>query len=118
LAFHLAGCADVVASLWQVDDGATAVLMTKFYHELWVKGRGPLEALRQAQLLVYLRPDLVAELGGLHRGPPKLDVSPERRQEVLEQGVQATAAKGMAGKLPPRTPTKLWAAFVLSGTGQ
>jgi hypothetical protein len=85
---------------------------------LWVKGRSPLEALRQAQLLVYLRPDLVAELGGLHRGPPKLAAGAERRQEVLEQGVQAAAAKGMQGKLPLRTPTKLWAAFVLSGTGQ
>src|SRR5262249_18631665 len=32
-AFHLAGCSDVVASLWQVNDKATAALMAKFYHE-------------------------------------------------------------------------------------
>src|SRR5262249_61134016 len=56
LAFHVAGCPDVVASLWQVNDRATAVLMAKFYHELWVKERPPLEALPQAQLLVDLRP--------------------------------------------------------------
>src|SRR5262249_59044169 len=62
LALHVAGCPDVVASLGQVNDAATAVLMAKFYHELWVKGRPPLKALRQAQLLVYPRPDLGAGL--------------------------------------------------------
>jgi CHAT domain-containing protein len=116
LAFHVAGCPDVVASLWQVDDQATAVLMGKFYYELWVKGRPPLEALRQAQLLVYLRPDLVAELSAARAGPP--DVHARRRLEVLEQGVRAPAGKGAAGTLPPRTPTRLWAAFVLSGPGR
>src|SRR6202040_3049471 len=35
-AFHLAGCPNVIASLWKVNDAATAALMAKFYHELWV----------------------------------------------------------------------------------
>ena len=35
-AFHLAGCPNVVASLWKVNDAATAALMAQFYHELWV----------------------------------------------------------------------------------
>jgi tetratricopeptide (TPR) repeat protein/CHAT domain-containing protein len=114
LAFHLAGCPDVIASLWQVNDGATAVLMAKFYHELWVKNRPPIEALRQAQLLVYLRPDLVAELASDDRGPPRLGEA--RRREILERGVDAPASDAQPGTR--RTPTKLWAAFVLSGTGQ
>src|SRR5439155_123797 len=38
-AFHLAGCPNVVASLWQVNDAATAALMAKFYHELWTNKR-------------------------------------------------------------------------------
>jgi hypothetical protein len=64
---------------------------------------------------VYLRPDLVAELAGDDRGPPR--VHEARRREILERGVQAPRAKGeQAGER--RTPTKLWAAFVLSGTGQ
>jgi tetratricopeptide (TPR) repeat protein/CHAT domain-containing protein len=115
LAFHVAGCPDVVASLWQVNDKATAVLMAKFYHELWVKGRPPVEALREAQLLVYLRPDLVEELSG-DRGPPR--VHEARLREVLERGAEAPAAKGMQAGKARRAATKLWAAFVLSGTGQ
>jgi tetratricopeptide (TPR) repeat protein/CHAT domain-containing protein len=115
LAFHLAGCPDVIASLWQVNDRATAVLMAKFYYELWVKDRPPLEALREAQLFVYLRPDLVAELAGDERAPPR--VHEARRQEVLERGVAAAPAQGVEAG-PRRTATKLWAAFVLSGTGR
>src|SRR5204863_4098164 len=71
LAFHLAGCPNVVASLWKVNDAATAALMAKFYHELWVNKRPPIEALREAQLMIYRRPDLIADLAG-ERGAPKL----------------------------------------------
>src|SRR5262249_45091119 len=34
-AFHVGGCPDVVASLWKVEDRATAALMAKFYEGLW-----------------------------------------------------------------------------------
>ena len=71
-AFHLAGCPDVIASLWQVDDAATAALMAKFYHELWVNRRPPLEALRDAQLTVYRHPERVPALAG-QRGKAQLD---------------------------------------------
>jgi CHAT domain-containing protein len=44
-----AGFAGVAASLWSVSDISTAILMARFY-ELWRKGgRGPVEALREAQ---------------------------------------------------------------------
>ena len=50
--FLYAGARQVVASLWRVEDQATAELMSRFYHALWSKGRTPAEALRLAQLAV------------------------------------------------------------------
>src|SRR5262249_38986530 len=51
-AFHLAGCHNVVASLWKVDDAATAALMARFYAYLFAAEESrrlpPLEALRRA----------------------------------------------------------------------
>lgn len=44
-----AGAKDVVATLWNVDDVATAELMLEFYRGMLVKGMGPSEALRAAQ---------------------------------------------------------------------
>jgi CHAT domain-containing protein len=61
-AFHLAGARNVVVTLWQVDDRATAALMAVFYRELWDKGQPPIEALRRAQLEVYRNPGKVPAL--------------------------------------------------------
>jgi CHAT domain-containing protein len=88
-AFQVAGVRTVVASLWQVDDAATQALMVEFYRNLWERGLGRMEALRQAQLAM-LR-------GRLHHRP-------------------ASPASGEGGERPalPLSPY-YWAAFVLSG---
>lgn len=49
-AFRQAGAKTVISSLWSVGDRSTAELMGSFYRALWTKGRGKLEALREAQL--------------------------------------------------------------------
>jgi CHAT domain-containing protein len=102
-ALHLAGCPNVVASLWNVNDQATAALMGKFYHGLWQEGKTPLEALRQAQILVYRHPEWIAELA--ERGPSA------SKKLGIPLGTQAEKAS------ESRAPTKLWASFVLSGSG-
>jgi CHAT domain-containing protein/tetratricopeptide (TPR) repeat protein len=48
--FMYAGASGVVASLWKVDDEATAELMKHFYEALFDKGLTPAAALRDAQL--------------------------------------------------------------------
>jgi CHAT domain-containing protein len=48
--FMHAGAARVVASLWPVDDLATAELMTRFYRGMLEEGRPAAAALREAQL--------------------------------------------------------------------
>jgi CHAT domain-containing protein len=49
-AFLFAGAARVVASLWKVDDAATAELMTQFYRRLFLQKASPSAALRGAQM--------------------------------------------------------------------
>ncbi len=51
--FMYAGAARVVASLWKVDDAATAQLMGEFYREMLGKGLKPSAALRAAQLHMW-----------------------------------------------------------------
>src|SRR5262245_5627506 len=103
-AFHLAGCPNVVASLWNVNDASTAALMRRFYHHLWQEKQEPLQALRLAQLELYRNP---AQIGELLRGAaPKFS------------GTTKPLPKGEEPKPGERAATKLWAAFVLSGVGQ
>jgi CHAT domain-containing protein/tetratricopeptide (TPR) repeat protein len=105
-AFHAAGCPNVVGSLWKVNDAATAALMAQFYHELRANKRPPLDALRGAQLALYRHPERIAALAG-ERGRPA-------QEAAAKLGSAAAPAKPDE---KTTTPTRLWAAFVLSGVG-
>jgi CHAT domain-containing protein len=48
--FMYAGASGVVASLWKVDDEATAELMKHFYQGMFDKGLSPAAALQEAQV--------------------------------------------------------------------
>lgn len=52
-AFMYAGSTRVIASLWQTDDRATAVLMGRFYEDLLGRGMSPASALRSAQISMW-----------------------------------------------------------------
>jgi CHAT domain-containing protein/uncharacterized protein HemY len=54
--FMYAGAARVVASLWQVNDAATAELMKRFYHSMLKDGMRPAAALRVAQIEMWKKP--------------------------------------------------------------
>ncbi|MGH9839308.1 MAG: CHAT domain-containing protein, partial [Blastocatellia bacterium] len=51
--FMYAGAARVVVSLWNVNDQATAELMTKFYQKMLKQGERPAAALRAAQVEMW-----------------------------------------------------------------
>jgi CHAT domain-containing protein len=110
-AFHLAGCRDVIASQWQVNDEATAALMARLFHGLLKEGKPPLQALREAQLALYRHPELLPQLAGPDRGPPDFAAA-------VRVDAGRPAAKGLAAGLPGRTPPRYWAAFFLSGSGR
>jgi CHAT domain-containing protein len=102
-AFHQACAANVVASLWKIDDRATAALMRLFYYKLFRENKPPIAALREAQLAFYYHPEQFGALASAR--------APEFGTVVkLDRGRQR-AARGN------RAAARLWAAFVLSGVG-
>jgi CHAT domain-containing protein/tetratricopeptide (TPR) repeat protein len=101
-AFQVAGAKNVIASLWKVDDQATAVLMRLFYQKLWNEKKSPAVALREAQLALLRHPEQIET--GATRG------ANFSKAADLPEGGAVQQRKATAS---PR----LWAAFVIAGPG-
>ena len=94
-----AGARTLMLSLWRVDDRATALLMGRFYHELFIEGEDKGSALRGAQ--EWLRTIPARWSADLDRVP-------------LEEIVARDAPESAAADAPFRHPY-YWAAFILVG---
>jgi CHAT domain-containing protein len=108
-AFHVAGCRNVIASLWAVPDhkDTTPALMKKFYSEL-LKGAPPMEALRAAQLDQYAN------------GPAGIEVL-KRSAPTFKGGMGGSPDQDTPRQDPRNATTSTrwaWAPFILSGSGQ
>jgi tetratricopeptide (TPR) repeat protein len=117
-AFHVAGCADVIASLWSVPDESTAALMAVFYEELLGHHKPPLEALRSAQLWVYRNPGRISERA--ERGAPRLDKATRLTGTAAPSKSEGGSTHGerAPGAVNRRAAVRDWAGFILSGPGR
>jgi CHAT domain-containing protein len=102
-AFQIAGAKNVIASLWKVDDASTAVLMRLFYEKLWREQKSPAVALREAQLALLRHPQQIESLATT-RGP-NLD----KTIKLIDHGQRTPTAR--------TSGPRVWAAFMVSGTG-
>ena len=106
-AFAALGAAGVVGALWQVDDLATALLMTKFYERHVVASLPPPAALRAAQMWLRdtSRRELEAFLGALQPMSAALELQNALSGTVGRSTVSrirtppVKTAKGLAGAL-------------------
>jgi CHAT domain-containing protein len=106
----VAGAQTVVASLWQVNDAATALLMHRFHRNLYTSGMDKARALQEAQ--IWLR-DMQAE---------EAFAILEARQLDCEDEQGAADAAGALLELRDRGPKPFahpywWAAFQCIGSG-
>jgi len=110
-----AGSACTIASLWPVDDLATALLMTHLYQELLIRQNAPPHALREAQLwLRDLSDDEEQQFLDRH---PQLTIEYSRRVAAGNPpGRRGNApSRAQSGPERPYAHPEFWAPFIAVG---
>jgi CHAT domain-containing protein len=112
--FLAAGSAGTVATLWSINDAAAALVVTRFYEELF-NGSQPAQALRRAQL--WLRDLTETEEAVFLAAHPEPEKEFQRR---ADQGRWPDLRSRTASQTPepnakPYAKPEFWAAFVLAG---
>jgi CHAT domain-containing protein/Tfp pilus assembly protein PilF len=101
--FMHAGVPGVIVSLWDVDDAATAELMSRFYKYLFEHGQRPSTALRRAQLDLLRTPewsDPELWAGFVFIGDPAIQLGGDI--EVEDTGGTQPARKAGSDMPPPK----------------
>jgi|GEM_PF-5624029 len=109
-ALLLAGSQAVVSSLWKVDDFATALLMTRFYENLF----GARDALTEPLPLGEALHEAQAWLRELTEGEQRQLLEQLQRSEPLQTDL-ITRSSSAPTDLRPYAHPHYWAAFVLIG---
>jgi CHAT domain-containing protein/tetratricopeptide (TPR) repeat protein len=108
-----AGSACAVASLWSVDDLATALLMTRMYEEMLQHKHRPPEALRRAQL--WLRALTVEGESAFLDVHPTLEAEFRRRAALNDPAGIRRSPDAVSSAGGPYSHPAQWAAFVAVG---
>jgi CHAT domain-containing protein/tetratricopeptide (TPR) repeat protein len=113
-ALLLAGSASVFATLWPVDDAATAMLMIKFYELHMTRDLTPVAALRESQL--WLRDlDGEDEREFLEQHPALGAEFRRRRLSGDEPGHRRGRGRGGSSTARPYSHPGYWAPFIAVG---
>jgi CHAT domain-containing protein len=118
-AFMSLGATGVLATLWQVEDSASMLLVAKFYDLHLRDGLAPPEALRRAQgwLRGASAEDLVAYAQDAAKAARIGSDDVARLVASLRRGgvAPAPAASGAASDAPPFADPYYWGAFIYTG---
>jgi CHAT domain-containing protein len=116
-ALLMSGARSVCLSLWQVDDKATSLLMTRFYQNLLGKRVGLSQAMPKAEALKeakhWLRNLTVRELDGEQVALERGEVRPLAKDSGERTSVAPSPTQLTGGR--PYDHPYFWAAFVLVG---